>query len=181
MSAAERAATLLFAVIAITVAAGVNSHSDAVAIALPPFILLLFSYMFQQYADVSVLGAARQALEEQLTDTLGGPTLIYETAVAGIRQRPPLVRSVRVLQALVTMLLVATIVVGTVIAFQNRHWYVTAGYVVFTTAGAVAAAMAFVDMLRSFQIAREELRKIFPPPTGAAGAADQAGTAPSGS
>ena len=46
-SAAERVGALVLTVVGLTVAAGVSADSTAVALALPPIVLLLVAYMFQ--------------------------------------------------------------------------------------------------------------------------------------
>jgi hypothetical protein len=50
---------------------------------------MLLAVSFQQFADVSVFGVARQSLERLINDSLGATSLIYETAVALVRKRVP--------------------------------------------------------------------------------------------
>lgn len=152
-TAAERVAQLTFALVAITVAAGINAETDGVAIVLPPVVLLLLSYMFQQYADVAVIGAARASLEARLHTLLGDRCLIYETEVASIHKEPPLVQSLHLLRALVTAVVIATVCVGTFVALDGQRVYIEVGYVVATVASGVSAGLSFVGMLRGFSIA----------------------------
>lgn len=153
--AAERAAQLLVAVLGVAVAAAISANNDHVLLALPPVLLLLASYMCQQYADITVLGAARAAIERRLKAELGEHTLIYETLVAGIRQRPPLVRSVRVFQATVGIVAAGLIVSSLVVAFQLTSAVVVLAYTVLIVATAISAFMSYRDMLRSGKIATQ--------------------------
>lgn len=97
-TAVERVVALFFSVAAIAGSVGIAAGTPDVVLPLPALLLLLLSYMFQQYADLTVLGTARRHLEDLVNEGLGGKALIYETAVAQIRQTSPLVRSVRLLQ-----------------------------------------------------------------------------------
>jgi hypothetical protein len=158
-AAAERIGALLLTLIGIAIAAGINAHTDAVAIALGPICLLLASYMFQQYADVSVTGAARAALEDRVAKGLGGRHgLIYEYAVADIRQTEPLRRSVRLLQGLSFVVLGGVVVTANVIALEGgRLWYVQAGSLLGTALGLWSAIASWRDMMRSGAIARRRI------------------------
>ncbi|MEA2494327.1 MAG: hypothetical protein QOJ29_2238 [Thermoleophilaceae bacterium] len=86
--------SLLVAIVAVA-----TRRTDPMLV-LPPIALLLTSLSFQQYAEVTVLGAARARLEAMINEALGGEAMLYESYIAGIRKRDPLVGSVRVLQLL---------------------------------------------------------------------------------
>jgi len=151
-------AALMLTAIGVAVAAGISAHSDAVAIPLPPLVLLLLSYVFQQYTDVTVTGAARAAVEDRLAEALGDRRgLIYEYAVAPVRRSGPLVRSVQVLQAMTGLALLAVIGVGLVAAFEGRAWYIEVGFVIGTIFGLLSVALSYRDMLRSHELARREI------------------------
>ena len=121
-SAMERVIALIFSVSAIAGSVGTAAGTADVVIPLPALIFLLLSYSFQQYADLTVLGAARRRLEDLVNTGLDAESLIYETAIAEIRQKSPLVLSVRVLQTMLGLLVSATLVVGCVVALQTgRH------------------------------------------------------------
>jgi hypothetical protein len=156
-AAADRVIALFFTAVGIAVAAGVNAHNEVTAIVLAPLVVLFLSYAFQQYADVSVLGAAREALERDLSLDLAGRGLIYETEVAPIRKRRPLLVSMRVMQGASALLILAVVAVAAVVAFRDRPWYVEAGFVAGTVVALVSAVLSYRDMLRSGHIARAEL------------------------
>lgn len=156
-TAGERVIALIGSVIALAVAAGINAGTDDVAIPLPGLVLLLVAYMLHQYADLTVMGTAREILERRVNDLLGADALLYETAVADVRNHGVLVTSVRLLQAFAFALVVAVLVVGTIVAFEDQPWYVEVGYVAATTGGLVTAAVAFAGMRRSREIAEERI------------------------
>jgi hypothetical protein len=79
--------------------------------------------------------------------------LIYETSVSQIRQRPPLVTSVRLLQAVSAATGMAAIVASTVITVEQGSVWVTIAYVAVTGAAALSAAWSHRDMLRSGDVA----------------------------
>lgn len=156
-AAAERVLTLAAAVVAVAVAAGVNANTDDVLIPLPAVVLLLLTYMFHQYADVTVLGRARQELEIRTNALLGENALVYETAVADVRKQPPLSLSVRMLQSLCSLVVVGLLVAGTIVAFDDQRWYVTVAYLVVTLGALVTAVVAWWGMHRSDAIAAATL------------------------
>ena len=156
--AAERVVALVFTVVAVTITAGIGAEAEQVVLPLPTLVLLLITYMFHQYTDLTVLGMARRELEVRVNDILGKPALLYETVIADIRKRPPLVTSVRMLQWLSGLLVVAIVVVGTVIAFDGEPWYVEWGYACATGGSLVTALVAYAGMLRSQDIASNEIR-----------------------
>jgi hypothetical protein len=170
-TAAERVAALTFAVVAITVAAGINAETDDVAIVLPSVVLLLLSYMFQQYADVAVIGAARASLEARVNAVLVDRCLIYETEVASIHKGRPLVGSFHFLRALLAALVLALLCVGTYVAFDGQEPYVEVAYQAATLASLVSAVWSFIAMLRGFGVATRKLERL-------GGAAAHQGTKP---
>src|SRR5258708_7629895 len=106
-TAAERVMALIFSVSSIAASVGVAAKTSRVVLPLPSVLFLLLSYMFQQYGDLTVVGATRRRLEDLVNAAIGGKGLVYETAVAQIRQVNPLVRSVRVLQASMGLIVAA--------------------------------------------------------------------------
>lgn len=90
-TAAERVTTLIGSVVALAIAAGINADTDDVAIPLPGLVLLLVAYMLHQYADLTVMGTARELLERRVNDLLGDDALVYEIAVADVRNHGVLV------------------------------------------------------------------------------------------
>lgn len=139
--------------------AGLLAGTDDVCLLLAPGALLGMSLSFQQFADVTVLGAARERLERRLSEELGEAALIYETQVAPLRQQPPLVGSVRALQGLVGGVLAATAAVGAVAAFDDQPAPVSVGYVTAIAVTAASAAASYRDMLRSGSVAAERLTR----------------------
>lgn len=156
-AAAERVGSLLIALVAVVVAAGINSGEERVAIVLPPVILILLSYMFQQYADVSVLGAARKRVEAAIAREVGEHALFYEYAVADIRRGQPLSGSVVLLQWLSGVVLLAAVIACSVIALGHQAWYVVLGYTIVTATALVSAALSYRDMRRAGVVAAKEL------------------------
>jgi hypothetical protein len=146
-----------FAAIAVTVVVSIALSSDDPAIPLPSFVLILLSLAFQQYGEVTVLGEARRRIERTLATELGEYGLIYETAVTQVRQLPPLVASVRLLQAVGTMVVVIVIAVGTVVALDRQPAIVELGFVGVTAACLVSAIMSYRDMLRAAAVAKDRL------------------------
>jgi hypothetical protein len=146
-----------FASIAVSAVVGVALRSDDPAIPLPGFVLILLSLAFQQYAEVSVLGAARRQIERALAAELGGYGLIYETALSGVRQHPPLVASVRLLQTVGALVVAAVIVVGAVAALDHHPAIVEVGFVAITAACLASAALSYRDMLRAGSVAERAL------------------------
>jgi hypothetical protein len=159
-SAIERVVALFFSVAAIAASVGVAAGTPDVLLPLPALLFLLLSYMFQQYSDLTVLGGARRRLEDLVNDQLGGvKALIYETAVAQIRQVPPLSRSVRFLQGLLLAVVIGATVVATVIAFRDHSALIRIAYVSATVLAIASAVYSYVHMLRTPSIAAEKLVK----------------------
>jgi hypothetical protein len=117
---------------------------------------LLLSYTCQLYSEVSVLGAARRRLERELQAALGFDAPTYELAVAPIRQRPPLVGGVRLLQSVAALLVGGGVVAGVVAALQ-RPPALAAGTVVLCMVTLFSAGVSYRDMLRSGVVAAQAL------------------------
>lgn len=159
--AAQRLGIFIVVFIGIGVGAALLADDQHVVVALPPVVFVLSAMMFQQFAEVSVTGAAREVLEERLAD-LGVPGLIYERAVAGIRKRPPLVTSVRALQVLLGSGAIALTVVAAVFAFDDHHhWTLAVAYLAVTLPTLAVAATSYLHMLRSGGVARDSLLHLF--------------------
>jgi hypothetical protein len=129
--------------------AAIDSHNRSVLVPLPSIVLLLSSLAFQQFAEVSVLGAARSQLESAVNDELEAAGLVYESHVSGIRQRPPLVKSVRILQCVWAAGILILLVAATIAAYDQHAVWVPALYTAFTLATALSCAASYRDMLRS--------------------------------
>lgn len=147
-TAVERVVALFFSVAAIAGSVGVAAGTPDVALPLPALLFLLLSYMFEQYGDLTVLGTARRQLEEMVNDELGGKGLIYETAVAVVRKSSPLVRSVRLLQSLLGLVVVGATTVATVVASSERP-LILVGYCAGTALAAGSALYSYIHMLGS--------------------------------
>jgi hypothetical protein len=113
--------------------------------------------MFQQYADLTVLGCARRRLEDLVNAELEAKGLVYETAVAQIRQVSPLVRSVRFLQALLGAVVLGALAVATVIAFRDHSTVVRVAYLSGTLLAILSFAYSYLHMLRTPRITGEKL------------------------
>jgi hypothetical protein len=150
-SAAERVMALIFSVGAITASVGIAAKTDRVVLPLPAVLLLLLSYMFQQYGDLTVVGTTRRYLEDLVNHELRGEGLVYESAVAGIRKATPLVRSVRVPQAAIGW--------AVWIVVDGVRLLMTIGFVLATTVAFASAAPSYRDMLRSGSEATDRLRE----------------------
>lgn len=146
-----------FALMAATVVVAVATRNDDVLMVLPPLLLALHSLLFQLFGDVTVLGAARAALEARVNQRLASSALIYESAVAPIRKRPPLVRSVRVLQAVSGLAVAGAVVAGLIVAFDDQPAAVSAGVSALTLLTAISAGLSYRDMLRSWPAAGAHL------------------------
>ena len=158
-----RASNLLvlsWLVIVTGVLVAVATGTAEVMIAVAPATLLITAAAFQQFADVTVTGAARRRLEALVNDDLGGHALVYETFVAGVRKRPPLVGSVRLLQVVSGAAELAAIVASTVIAFGEPDLWVAGTYSAITAAAGAAAVMSYRDMLRSSEVADRALSTV---------------------
>jgi TIR domain len=152
-TAATQIAALVLTVMGVALATGVSAHTDAVAIAVPPVVLVLVAYMFQQYSDVAVTGAARATLERQIAGELGSHALIYEYAVANVRKSRGLVGSLRILQLLTGLFLVVLVGAGVYVAALGQPLWAEIAFGLGTSVGLIACALSYRDMLRSGSIA----------------------------
>jgi hypothetical protein len=162
-TAVERVVALFFSVAAIAGSVGVAAGTPDVVLPLPALLFLLLSYMFQQYADLTVLGTARRRLEDLVNDQLGATGelgakgLVYETAVAQIRQVKPLVHSVRLLQGLLGAVVLGATAMATIVAFNDHSTLVPISYVTGTSLAIVSAGYSFFHMRRSARVTDEKL------------------------
>jgi hypothetical protein len=158
-NAIERVVGLFLSVGAIAGTTAAATHSADAVLPLPAFFLLLLSYMFQQYAEITVLGRARLLLEDLVNDDLTERALIYETAVAKIRQRRPLVWSVRLLQAMLAVLTLSAVGAGLVIAIRSHSVWIERGYIVATGLAAASFAFSFFHMHRAERVTEKKLKE----------------------
>jgi hypothetical protein len=156
-NAVERVVALFFSVAAIAGSVGVAAGTPDVLLPLPALLFLLLSYMFQQYSDLTVLGGARRRLEDLVNEQLGAKALVYETAVAQIRQVPPLVNSVRLLQGLLGVIVLAATAVATVVAFDHHSALIPVAYLFGTAVAITSALYSYLHMLRTPSICAEKL------------------------
>lgn len=145
-TAVERVVALFFSVAAIAGSVGVAAGTPDVVLPLPPLLLLLLSYMFQQYGDLTVLGQARRHLEELVNYRIGGKGLIYEIAVADVRKTAPLKRSMRVLQSMLAVVVVGATVIGAIVALRDHDKAILLGFAAGTALAAASAAYSFRHM-----------------------------------
>lgn len=138
------------------VLAAVALRRSTVVIPAGPALLLVLSIAFQQFADVSVLGATRKHLEQLVNRELGEPALVYELCVADIRKRAPLVISVRVLQIVYALGALGAVVAALVFAFGQSAWLGAVLCLATATTG-VSAGLSYRDMLRAGQVAEQRL------------------------
>jgi hypothetical protein len=158
-NAVERVVALFFSVAAIAGSVGVAAGTPDVLLPLPALLFLLLSYMFQQYSDLTVLGGARRRLEDLVNDQLGEKGLVYETAIAQIRQVPPLANSIRLLQGLLGAVVIGATAVATVIAFQDHSALIRVAFLLGTAVAIASALYSYVHMLRTPAICAEKLAK----------------------
>lgn len=156
-NAVERVVALFFSVAAIAGSVGVAAGTPDVLLPLPALLFLLLSYMFQQYSDLTVLGSARRRLEDLVNDQLGVKGLVYETAVAEIRQVKPLVHSVRLLQALLGAVVIGATSAAAVVAFHDHSTLIRVAYVAGTALAIGSAGYSYLHMLRTPRITGEKL------------------------
>ena len=155
---------LVFLTVVIAGTIGIAWHKPDLAIPVPTVVLLLLAELFQYYADVTVIGLARHRLEAAINAELGAAGLIYESLVAGIRKRPPLVLSERVLQGAGTVVVVASIVVGAIVAYDGRPTWIKVLYPVCTVLAAAVALLSYRAMLGSAAVAATALARLDQPP-----------------
>jgi hypothetical protein len=164
-TARERASNTLLIALLVAAAAAVTSLATSKAIVfipIPPMVLVILSAAFQQFADVTVLGMARLRLEELINRELESSCFVYESVVADIRKRPPLVVGVRLLQGAYGLGALATLAAGTIIAFDGRPAWVEISYAFATALAGASAALSYRDMLRSTAVATTRLAKELP-------------------
>jgi hypothetical protein len=157
-SFAATVSVVLYLTIAADVVACVLAHDSTPLCVLPLLVLGLLSLLFQLYADLTVIGTAREALERLLEARLGEPVLIYESVIAPIRKEPPLVFSVRILQTLYALTAVGAIVAGVLAAFRGHSVGVELLVCTATVLGATSAALSYRDMLRSAPVTARRIR-----------------------
>lgn len=150
----------MFVAGAATIVTAIVAHDRNVLLLLAPLLLGLQSLVFQQYAELTVIGAARALLERRIAVALGESALIYETAIAPIRKRAPLVGSVRILQGVSAVAIVAAIVATLAVAVEDQPMSVSIGVSLAVVATLVSALASYRDMLRSSVVAREELSRM---------------------
>jgi hypothetical protein len=158
-NAAERVVALFFTVAAIAGSVGVAAHNPNAILPLPALLLLLVSYMFQQYADLTVIGAARRRLEDLVNDEIDGDGLIYESTVARIRKVPPLSRSMRFFQGLTLVIILVATASGAVVAIHDHNTLILIGFVIATCLAALSCVYSYVHMLKSGDAAFEQLSR----------------------
>lgn len=123
----------------------------------PAGMLLLYSIAFQHYTEVSVVGVARAQLERLVNaEVESGDVLIYETHVAPIRKRRPLVGSVRALQACGRGLVALSVIAGQVAAAREDP-KVEVAYVASISLTGASCLMSYRDMGKAAEIARKAL------------------------
>jgi hypothetical protein len=147
--AAERTAFFVLTLVGAIVTAGITSHSSLVALALSPLVLMLMSYMCQQFVDVTVLGAARRVLERRIAEIVGRPVLIYELAVAPVRRERPFGAGVRIMNVATGLVVVGAVAAGIVVAAEGQRWYWEVAFVSTTLISGVSFLASFWDMHRA--------------------------------
>lgn len=162
-SRASGVLALAFLTILIAGTIGIAWNKPDLAIPVPTVLLLLVAELFQCYADVTVVGKARRRLEVAINNELGAAGVIYESLVADIRKRPPLVFSERVLQGAGALVVVASIVVGAVIAYDERPTWLEVLYPVSTGFALVVALLSYRAMLASGAVATAALARLDQP------------------
>jgi hypothetical protein len=148
-NAAERVMALFLTVVAIAGSIGVATKTADVVLPLPPLLLLLLSYMFQQYADLTVIGTARRRLEDLINHEIGADGLIYESTVAPIRKMPPLSRSMRTFQNLIFAIVLGATIFGCFTAIRDHDLLLTLGFGVATFLAAASCLYSFIQMKQS--------------------------------
>lgn len=153
---AEATLVLVAVLSLVVIATSIALDRPTVFLPLPPIALLLMSLAFQQYADVTVIGVARRHVERMVNATTGGSALVYETRIAGIRKRLPLVLGVRVLQGVAWAGIAGAVLAGVVIG-ADEAWWVLVVYAAVTLAAATSCALSFRDMHRAESVATSAL------------------------
>ena len=110
-----------------------------------------------------MIGAARRRLEAAINAELGAAGVIYESLVADIRKRAPLVLSERVLQGVGTIVVVASVVVGAIVTYDGRPTWVQVLYPVCAGGALVVAVHCYRAMLVSGAVAAASLAHLDQP------------------
>lgn len=158
-NAAERVVALFFTVTAIAGSVGVAAHNPDAVLPLPALLLLLVSYMFQQYADLTVIGTTRKRLEDLVNHEIGGDGLVYESTVASVRKTPPLSHSMRFFQSLIFLIGIAATVAGVIVAIRDHNALILIGFSLATFLAAISCFYSYIHMQRSGDITTEKLAK----------------------
>jgi hypothetical protein len=156
-NAAERVVALFFTVTAIAGSIGVAAHNPDAVLPLPALLLLLVSYMFQQYADLTVIGTTRRRLEDLVNHEIGGDGLVYESTVAPIRKTPPLSHSMRFLQGLIFLIGIAATAAGAIVAIRDHNALILIGFSLATFLAAISCLYSYVHMQKSGDATTEKL------------------------
>jgi hypothetical protein len=130
------------------------------AIPVPTVLLLLSAELFQYYADVTVIGAARHRLEAAINAELAATGLIYESLVAEIRKRPPLVLSERILQCVGALVVASSIVIGAVVTYDGQPRWIELLYPACTGIALLVAALSYRAMIASGRVAAAALANL---------------------
>ncbi|HYZ78779.1 MAG TPA: hypothetical protein VE596_15545 [Gaiellaceae bacterium] len=150
----DRILAVSIAVIATAASGALGSGHAEVFLAAPPAFAVLVAYLAMVYADVAAMGAARQWLEREMERELGAQAFIYESRVRPIREGSRN-WSIPAAQAFLVLAVIATAIIGLVIAVDQPAG-VLAAYVTLTTFGLAIAALAVADLLRTYRDAAAE-------------------------
>jgi hypothetical protein len=151
---AESVILLAAALTAVAAVIALATEREQVLLPVPATVLALLALAFQIYADVTVIGAARERLEADLRQRLGAEALLYESHVADVRKNFPLVRSVRVTQAAGWAAAFAVAIAGAVISAEQAAW-AAAVYGCSVMVACALCVLSFRAMRRSGDVARE--------------------------
>jgi hypothetical protein len=150
----DRILAVGIAVIAAGASGALGSGHPEVFLAAPPAFAVLVAYLAMVNADVAAMGAARQWLERELAREFDAEAFIYESRVRPLREGGRN-WSVPAAQAFLFLAVLATAIIGFVIAVDQRAG-VLAAYVTLTTFGLTIAVLAVVDLLRTYRRAAAE-------------------------
>lgn len=158
-NAAERVVALFFTVTAIAGSVGVAAHNPDAVLPLPALLLLLVSYMFQQYADLTVIGTTRRRLEDLVNNEVGGDGLVYESTVAPIRKTPPLSHSMRFFQSLIFLIGMVATVAGAIVAVRAHNALILTAFSLATFLASISCFYSYLHMQKSGDVTTARLRK----------------------
>ncbi|MGN6558675.1 MAG: hypothetical protein ACTHLH_11800 [Solirubrobacterales bacterium] len=156
----ERVATVLTGVTSIAGSFAVAVNSLNALVPLSPIYLLTLAYMFQEYADMTVIAAARRRLEDLVNTEVGGLGLIYEAVVSPIRSVPPLFRSIRMFQMWIGLIVNLVTVVAIVVVIRDHNALVIASFGVALLLALATCFYSYLHLLKSGQIAKERLSEL---------------------